>query len=46
MMPLTCPGLHEVFIIGSKVICYHVLLEHFMSLTAIDFTASDFYMHI
>lgn len=29
-----------------KVNCYHVLLEHFMSLTTInDFTASDFHMH-
>lgn len=47
MMTLTSPGLHEVFIIGSKLNCYHVLLEHFMSLTIInDFTASDFNTNI
>lgn len=41
IMPLPCP-LHEVFIIGSKINCYHALLEHWMLLSIInDFTASD-----
>lgn len=46
-MPLPCPELHEVFIIGSKINCYHELLEHWMLLSIInDFMASDFHTHI